>query len=105
MCQGGASLAAALPNVIVVKARGRILHYLNSGRGDDNCSSFRSAMTAQEYADREHCRWDRHKVTHWSMFTDSDVPPPHIATESDLAYAWALDRSVTTLQTDKFRVR
>nr|XP_040251995.1 serine/arginine repetitive matrix protein 1-like [Aegilops tauschii subsp. strangulata] len=38
-------------------------------------------------------------------FVDSDVPPPHIAVDPDLAYAWALDRSVTTSETAKRRLR
>ena len=58
-------------------------------------------MKTQEYTDREQ-RWrDRRNASHLSMFADSDVPPPHIAMDPDLAYAWALDLSVTTSEPAK----
>ena len=62
-------------------------------------------MTAQEYTDRERCRRDRCNAARRSQFADSDVPPPHIAADPDLAYAWALDRSVMTSETAKRRLR
>lgn len=47
----------------------------------------------QEYADQEQCRRDSRNAACRSKFADSDVPPPHIAADPNLAYAWALDRS------------
>ena len=62
-------------------------------------------MPAQEYADSEKRCWDRRNVAHRSKFMDSDVPLPHIPADPDLAYAWALDRSVMTSETAKHRLR
>lgn len=62
-------------------------------------------MTVQDYADRDQCRRDRHNAACRSQFADSDVPLPYIAADPDLVYAWALDRSVTTSDTAKRRLR
>ncbi|KAE8815964.1 hypothetical protein D1007_06501 [Hordeum vulgare] len=44
-------------------------------------------------------RRDTRNAARESKFVDSDVPPPHIAVDPNLAYAWALDRFVTTSET------
>jgi hypothetical protein len=92
-----------VPNAIA-KAFGRLRFYLDGGGGGSSSSS-RSALTSQEYANRERRRRDRHKAAHRSEFADSDVPPPHIAADLELAYTWALDFSVTTTEMSKRRLR
>lgn len=44
---------------------------------------------------------DRRNAARWSEFTDSDVPLSHIMMEPDLAFAWAPDRSITTVELSK----
>ena len=73
-------LSPPLSNAIATNARGRILHYLGSDEGGNNCLSSRSAMTAQEYAYREQHRMDRRNMACRSKLADSNATPPHIAT-------------------------
>ena len=62
-------------------------------------------MTMQEHTDMEQYRRDRCNAWCQSKFADSDVRPPYIAADLNLAYAWALDRSVTTSEAAKHRPR
>lgn len=90
-----------LLHAIVAKARGRIRHYLDGGSSGGNNSFSRSAITAEEYADRERRRRDRPNTLRRSVFADSDVLSPHITTYLELAMAWALDRSKMAVETNK----
>lgn len=73
-----------LPHAIAMKARGCLRHYLDNG----SSSSFQSTRTVVEYAHRERRRRDRCNATCQSEFVDSNIPPPHIAGDPELAYAW-----------------
>ncbi|XP_044439449.1 probable inositol oxygenase isoform X1 [Triticum aestivum] len=61
-----------------------------------------SALTAEESADREHQWWNAVSL---EEFTDSDVPPRQILKDRELATVWIIDRSMTTAETSKCRLR
>ena len=92
------SLLGKLNQITSSKARGRIFHYLGSG-GYGGASGSLAMVSEAERTARQKARYNRRNVGHQYAFAKTDVTSGWVPNDTDLAAAWALDRTVTTAET------
>ena len=89
------NLLGKLNQITSSKARGRIFHYLGSG-GYRGASGSLAMVSEAERTARQKARYNRRNVGHQYAFAKTDMTSGWVPNDTDLAAAWALDRTVTT---------
>lgn len=86
-----------------MKARGRLLHYLDVRSGA--CSLSRAIVSAEERATRQAAQEKRRNVAHRSAVAKSNEAPSLVREDPDTAEAWAHEWSTTNTETAALRRR